>query len=313
MIFYADAGRSMYSAVRIAAQLQCSDVVRAMATITAVIPVFNSAATICCAIESVLKQNLPGIGKPRIIVVDDGSTDALSVSLLDYQRHITLIRHPNNRGAAAARNTGIAAVESGYVAFLDADDVWLANKVCRQIEVMICNKWLASCTAYYYSRGDGVEIVSPKYRTREITQEDSLWGCFLGPGSTLVCDRKVFDVVGLLDARLRRLEDWEWQLRLVQHFKLGFVGQPLSRVRKSHNSDLDSVNAALEIIRAAHHSNLPRSLQRRFDSAMDFERAGAKFRVGKIVSASKDALKGLIRVPFRNGSLSAILHNRRLG
>jgi glycosyltransferase involved in cell wall biosynthesis len=282
-----------------------------MTKVTVVIPAFNSTATINSAIESVLRQQTLSGGPPAIIVVDDGSTDDLPATLEPYAGRITLIRHAANHGPAAARNSGIAAVESGYIAFLDADDEWLATKLLRQIELMQSNAWSACCTAYYLRHEDGSELVSPTYGTRELSLRDAVWGCFTGPGSTLVCERRVFDDVGLLDTRLGRLEDWDWQLRLLRRHQLGFVGEPLARVSKSRNREVDKVYAALDIIRSEHRRHLPADVQRDFDAAMDIERAAASYRAGKKLAAGVNLLKGVLRVPLRNTALSAVLHNRR--
>jgi glycosyltransferase involved in cell wall biosynthesis len=281
-----------------------------MTDLTVVIPVFNRATTIGHAIESVLQQRSFSIDPVRVVVVDDASTDALPDALQQFRTRITLIRHPENLGAAAARNTGIVATKSGYIAFLDADDVWLPTKLWKQTRTMQRNGWLACCTAYCYSLDHGLEVISPNYDTGEISLADSVWGCFAGPGSTLICDRKIFDEVGFFDTRLRRLEDWEWQLRLVHKHKYGFIGEPLSRVSKSRNRERESVYAALDIIRSVHRSDLPKSLHRKFDAAMDIERAAASFRAGKLVYAALPMLKAIVRAPFYNDALSVVFHNR---
>jgi glycosyltransferase involved in cell wall biosynthesis len=282
-----------------------------MTKVTVIIPAFNSTATINSAIESVLRQQQAVGGPPAIVVVDDGSTDDLPAMLEVYGGRITLIRHAANQGPAAARNSGIAAVEAGYIAFLDADDEWLATKLARQIDLMQRNGWAVCCTAYYLKRDDGSELISPSYGTRELSLQDGVWGCFTGPGSTLVCARKVFDDVGLLDTRLARLEDWDWQLRLLRRHKLGFVGEPLARVAKSRNREVGKVYAALDIIRSDHRGSLPATLRRDFDAAIDIERAAASYRAGKKLAAGANLLKGILRAPLRNAALSAVLHNRR--
>ena len=90
--------------------------------ISVVIPLYNKETYIVRAVESALSQ---GAAVHEVIVVDDGSTDngpALLASLGDAR--VRLIRQPNS-GVSAARNAGIEAASSEYVAFLDADDAWL--------------------------------------------------------------------------------------------------------------------------------------------------------------------------------------------
>ncbi len=87
-----------------------------------VIPLYNKEKHIIDAINSVLLQSLPA---QEVIVVDDGSTDtgAAKVAALADPR-VKLISQ-QNQGVSAARNNGIAAAQNEYIAFLDADDIWL--------------------------------------------------------------------------------------------------------------------------------------------------------------------------------------------
>ena len=108
---------------------------------------FNRAAPVRRAIESVLAQTCQDF---EIIVVDDGSTDGTAAAVETFaDRRITLIRHEQNRGGSAARNTGIRASSAAYVAFLDSDDEWLPTKLERQLEVFerSDDRWASSTRA----------------------------------------------------------------------------------------------------------------------------------------------------------------------
>jgi glycosyltransferase involved in cell wall biosynthesis len=96
--------------------------------ISVVIPVFNGAAYIGEAIESVLGQSLP---PAEIIVVDDGSSDGTAEVVRRYQPGV-LYRRQAHEGAGAARNLGIRESKGDWLAFLDADDVWLPDKLRLQ-------------------------------------------------------------------------------------------------------------------------------------------------------------------------------------
>src|ERR1700680_2779086 len=134
-----------------------------MTSVTAIIPVFNRAAMVNRAIDSVLGQELSPEVKLDIIVVDDGSSDPLQKVLSNYGTRVVCIRHSRNRGAAAARNTGIKAAKGEYVAFLDSDDVWLPHKTALQLSEMRAKRWVASCTAYFLCQPSGGERISPLY------------------------------------------------------------------------------------------------------------------------------------------------------
>src|SRR5215472_1828889 len=155
-----------------------------MTATSVVIPVWNRAGSIRHAIESALTQELSGASL-EILVIDDGSSDDLTGVLRG--REVSCIRHERNRGAAAARNTGIEAARGDYVAFLDSDDVWLSGKLAAQIAFMQTNGYLATCTGYYLNRKNSPEIISPAYPSGPLSLSDLVWGCFVSPGSTLVC------------------------------------------------------------------------------------------------------------------------------
>ena len=92
-----------------------------------VIPVFNAAATVADAVRSALAQTTPA---QEVIVVDDGSTDDVLDALAPFDGSITLVRQ-ENRGVGSARNAGVRAAHSDFVAFLDADDVYHARRLER--------------------------------------------------------------------------------------------------------------------------------------------------------------------------------------
>jgi glycosyltransferase involved in cell wall biosynthesis len=280
-----------------------------LALITTIIPVYNRATTIGRAIRSVLAQELSETDSIIVMVVDDGSSDALASALDEFGNKITHIAHPRNLGAAAARNTGIASVREGYIAFLDSDDVWTAGKLRRQLAVMRQRGWRASCTAYVLARRDGTEIVSPHYLMSDLGITELAWGCFVSPGSTLVCDRAVFDDIGLLDMNLQRLEDWDWLLRYVRKYTLGFVPEPLARIEPSLNVESSKVIAALEVLRSKHMGDIRGRCRRYFKAGLDFERAAALHRRGD-PAAAVALLSSVLRSPFRHDALAAALHNR---
>jgi glycosyltransferase involved in cell wall biosynthesis len=92
-----------------------------MARVSAIIPVYNGAATIAEAIDSALAQSYPSL---EVIVVNDGSTDATAEVLRRYGERIKVIERPNS-GIAVSRNIGVAAAKGEYLAFLDSDDAWV--------------------------------------------------------------------------------------------------------------------------------------------------------------------------------------------
>ena len=103
-----------------------------MTRVSAIIPVYNGAATIVEAIDSALAQSYPSL---EVIVVNDGSTDATAEVLRRYAERVKVIDQANG-GIAAARNAGVAMANSEYLAFLDADDIWTPAMIERTVTAL---------------------------------------------------------------------------------------------------------------------------------------------------------------------------------
>ncbi len=103
--------------------------------VSVVIPVYNAEKTIIACLDSVNNQTYPDI---EIIVVNDGSTDQTTKLLEDYQnfslRSVRIFTQ-KNAGPSVARNFGISLAKGEYIAFLDADDRWVNDKIENQLKV----------------------------------------------------------------------------------------------------------------------------------------------------------------------------------
>src|ERR1019366_3526420 len=94
------------------------------------VPTFNRGYILGEAIQSILDQTYPHF---ELIVVDDGSTDDTADVVNSFKdTRVHLIQHPKNAGAAAARNTGLAAAQGDLISFLDSDDLWNPNKLALE-------------------------------------------------------------------------------------------------------------------------------------------------------------------------------------
>jgi glycosyltransferase involved in cell wall biosynthesis len=280
-----------------------------LTSITVVIPAFNRAHLIATAIESVLKQDRSD-HVMDIIVVDDGSTDDLAGALRPFGAQVTCIRHLNNSGAAAARNTGVAAARGEYIACLDSDDEWLPGKLQKQLTLMRQRQWALSCTAYYLCRAGAAEIISPRLKSGMLALSDLVWGCFVSPGSTLMFERRLFEEVGPFDTGLRRLEDWDWLLRCAGKHDLAFISEPLARIHVAMNATAAGVLGSIEILRGKHAAALAARDRRHFEAALELETAAAFYRTGEWQKALPALLRSVARSPLRHPALMAVLHNR---
>ena len=100
--------------------------------VSVVIPVFNGATTVARAVDSALVQDFEGF---EVIVVDDGSSDSTPEALEHYGDRVRIIRQ-RKQGPPIARITGSAAARGEYLAFLDADDVWLQSKLRKTVALL---------------------------------------------------------------------------------------------------------------------------------------------------------------------------------
>lgn len=107
----------------------------ATATISVVIPCYNSARYISATLRSVLEQQDVTL---EVVVVDDGSSDGSADLVARQFPDVVLLRQPN-QGVAAARNSGIARATHEWVAFIDADDIWLPGKLAAQWALLQSN------------------------------------------------------------------------------------------------------------------------------------------------------------------------------
>lgn len=100
--------------------------------VSVVIPVYNGQTYLASTIESAINQD--NVDDIEIIVVDDGSTDRT----VDITKRFSTVRYQyqESQGAAAARNTGAMLAQGEYIAFLDADDLWMPNKLELQVKML---------------------------------------------------------------------------------------------------------------------------------------------------------------------------------
>lgn len=123
--------------------------------VSIVMPAFNSEKHIAESIESVMAQTYKDW---ELLIVDDCSTDNTCEVIKRYLHtddRVIYTKLNENSGPAAARNKGIEIARGDYIAFLDSDDLWLPEKLEKQIRFMKDNRYLFTCTAYEKIDEDG--------------------------------------------------------------------------------------------------------------------------------------------------------------
>ncbi|GEO82841.1 glycosyltransferase family 2 protein [Pararhodospirillum oryzae] len=282
--------------------------------ISVVIPAYNRAALIGRAVRSVLAQDVP---VHEILVVDDGSSDDLAGALAPFGAGVRVLRHAINQGAAAARNTGLAAARGSMIAFLDSDDAWKPGKLAAQLAFMQGHGLTISCT--------GFELVAPTpgaepraarrpYASR-LTAEDVAWGCYTSPGSTLIAAREALLACGGYDTAFPRYEDWDLLVRLEARFPgaLGFCPAVLATIHLGGRPAPALALAGLERMEARHGSEFrarSRRLTRSFQAGLAFNRAATWASAGQPARAVGGLLRCFSLAPWGNGAVWAILADR---
>jgi len=142
--------------------------------VSIITPIYNSGKYIECAIKSVQHQTYPYW---EMILIDDGSTDGsidLVRTFLDNDERIQLISLQKNQGPAKARNEGIKMACGRYIAFLDSDDLWLPEKLEKQLKFMDVNNSPLSFSAYQKIDENGDIIGQISIKKTKISYADLL-------------------------------------------------------------------------------------------------------------------------------------------
>lgn len=186
--------------------------------ISIIMPAFNRQQFVCKAIESALSQTWRNI---ELIIIDDGSTDDTKIVIEKYKKDSRFVYYyQKNQGQSVARNKGIKESHGEYIAFLDSDDIWLPDKLEKQIAIIEINP---GYDVYY---GDIVQIdiddnvISDKNMKRYSGRISKylIRDNFISMCTTLT-RRDCFFNLGLFDERERIAEDYELWLRFSTKFK----------------------------------------------------------------------------------------------
>ena len=206
-----------------------------MSSISVVIPTYNRVALLERALDSVLAQTLPA---DEIIVVDDGSTDGTVSILKSRYSEVTFIEQ-DNQGVSAARNTGIKTASHSWIALLDSDDVWHANKLERQVqdlknapEYLICH-----CDEIWIRSGQRVNQMDKHKKTGGHIFQHCLPLCAISPSAVMI-HGSLFDEIGLFDETLPACEDYDLWLRICSRYPVLYVDEALITKYGGHDDQL---------------------------------------------------------------------------
>jgi glycosyltransferase involved in cell wall biosynthesis len=233
--------------------------------ITVVISCFNDGAFLAESVHSALAQDG---GQPRVIVIDDGSTDAHTLAELDrLSSRVQLVRQ-SNAGVAAARNAGLRLAETPYALALDADDRLVSDTLLQLRKPLEADPALGFSYGIMRFFGDWEGILRmPPYDPYRLLYRHSI-------GSTGLIRRELFEDVGGYDPAFGGYEDWEFWLQALAR---GWRGRRVEAVTLMHRRHGPSRHSAARLryratfrqLRRKHSELYGRAQRRRLQAESD--------------------------------------------
>jgi glycosyltransferase involved in cell wall biosynthesis len=198
-----------------------------------VVATYNYGRFLAGAIDSILAQTCQDF---EVVVVDDGSTDHTGDVIRPYldDRRIRYLR-TDHLGQPAAKNAGIRASSGEFIAFLDADDLWLPTKLEKQVALFRADPELG----VVYSRWRAIDEhgrpipdwARPTHRGDVLARVfRQSFICF----SSSVVSAAVFADAGLFDERIPLSIDYDLWLRIALKYRFDYVDEPLVEYRTGH-------------------------------------------------------------------------------
>lgn len=200
-----------------------------MPLVSVVIPTYNRAHLIREALESVFSQTFKDY---EVILIDDGSTDGTEALIQEHYAGRLRYVKQKNAGISGARNRGIALAKGKYVAFLDSDDRWLAEKLQKQFNYMethpktglLCTKLIR-----YEIGGSGKTEICPAGFPKHFSE--LLEGPNFIPTTTTMVRRECFEKTGVFDPALQVAEDWDLWIRIGKVYEMHCLDDVLAEHR----------------------------------------------------------------------------------
>jgi glycosyltransferase involved in cell wall biosynthesis len=212
-----------------------------MPKISVIIPIYNAERYLSETIESVMAQTYSDW---EIVAVDDGSTDKTPEILKDYEKKLSkklCVITQKNSGVSIARNTAIAAARGEYIAFLDHDDLWLPEKLEKQVKLLDSNKKLGLVYSDSYAiDGKGSlkkgTLLSGRLfrlhaRMRRGNVFNELFYVNFIPILTAIVRKNVFNKVGMFDSKYKIAEEYDLFLKIAEQYPIDFIEKPLAKYR----------------------------------------------------------------------------------
>jgi glycosyltransferase involved in cell wall biosynthesis len=228
-----------------------------MGKVDVIIPTYNRSQFLQAAIVSVLKQSFDDF---TLLVVDDASEDDTQSIVESFNdKRIKYIRHPVNRGEAFARNTGVSNGRAEFVAFLDDDDEWLAEKLRLTVDLL---KNSPAKVGGVYTGLLIIDKTTGIVQGRKLAERrgdiylDMVRRNVLFTPSAVLVRRECFEKIGTFDESIAWMLDYDMWIRISKEFHFACIKEPLVKyhVHKNRISNNASIRAkGLEAMLKKHH------------------------------------------------------------
>ena len=210
--------------------------------VSVIIPTYNRYDFLLKSVESVYNQSYDNM---EIIIIDDGSTDKTYLIKDKFPELIYIFQ--NNSGVASARNKGINISTGKYIAFLDSDDLWLKDKILKEVEFLNKNENLDLVHTDEKWIRNGMFINQKKIHKKEGGDlfYRSLQLCLISPSSVMI-RKELFNKVGLFDESLPVAEDYDLWLRITSLVNIGYINEKLVIKQGGHSDQLSTSTFAID-------------------------------------------------------------------
>ncbi|EMA54321.1 glycosyltransferase family 2 protein [Halococcus thailandensis] len=218
--------------------------------VTVILTTYDRREFLPKAIETVAEQTYDKI---ELVVVDDHSSesprDIVEKSSTEGLCNLVFVRHEENGGTSAARNTGIEHANGEIIAFLDDDDAWEPSKIERQVDLF---QRTDSDVGAIYTAMRSIDMDGSTITLQHATKEGDLTKAFLCgyniPFTSIAVRRDIVASAGLFDENLPSWNDRHWLLRVSLHCEFLTIDEPLviSQRGTEHDQVSDNFTAKLE-------------------------------------------------------------------
>jgi len=210
--------------------------------VSVIIPTYNRPKELIRSVKSVIDQSYNGY--IEVIIIDDSENsikkeikkEFSNIVKRNKNRHINYIHKGKKEGSPKARNLGVKLAQGDFIAFLDDDDLWLPEKIEKQIKVFVENDEVALVICYSIDKRFGHERINKP--PLEISHEMVLKAFNLSSSSSYLTRKNAFKEVGGFDVSLPSAQEYDLAIRLSKKYKIICVPEVLM----IQNSTIDQIS-----------------------------------------------------------------------